>query len=120
MCGKRCSTTAPRPSSRSTSSSIGPGARKSKCPRFLAVLGSGTWLNQMLGPPQPAASTKALPSVESSSTSDPRTAAQNRASAGASAASNDTDLITAAILATLSAAVGGKHGDAVGSLGCRD
>src|SRR5215471_8658352 len=48
----------------------------------------------MFGPPQPAASTKAFSAVESSSTSDPSAAAQNLASASASAASNDTDLIT--------------------------
>ncbi len=45
-------------------------------------------------PPQPGASTNALSAVESSSTSDPSTAAQNLASASASAASNDADLIT--------------------------
>jgi hypothetical protein len=50
-----------------------PEARKSKCIRFLA---SGTWVNQMFGPPQPVAPTKALLVVESSSTSDPKTAAQ--------------------------------------------
>jgi len=36
----------------------------------------------MFGPPQPAASTKALSAVESSSTSDSRTAAQNLNVAG--------------------------------------
>jgi hypothetical protein len=51
-------------------------------------------VNQTFGPPQPAASTKALSAVESSSTPDPGGAAQNLASASASAASNDTDLIT--------------------------
>jgi len=64
-------------------------------------LASGTRLNQMFGPPQPAASTKALSGVESSSTSDPKTAAQNPASASASAASNDTDSITAGTPAKL-------------------
>jgi hypothetical protein len=48
----------------------------------------------MFGPPQPAASTKAFPAVESSSTSDPSTAAQNPARASASAASNVTVLMT--------------------------
>src|SRR5690348_16750150 len=65
--------------------------------RFLAVLGSGTRVNQMLGPPHPAASTNALSRVDSSSTSDPNTAAQNVASASASAASKETVLITDAI-----------------------
>ena len=77
-----------------------PGARRSKCIRFLAALASGTLVNQIFGPPQPAASTNALSVVESSSTSEPKTAAQNLASASASAASNDTDLITLGMLAT--------------------
>src|SRR5215471_3604410 len=63
----------------------------------------------MFGPPQPAASTKAFSAVESSSTSDPSTAAQNLASASASAASNDTDLITLGILGTVAAAVVRRH-----------
>ena len=62
-------------------------------------LRSGTLLNQMFGPPQPAASTKAFSLVDSSSTSDPNTAAQNLASRSASAPSNDTDLITLATAA---------------------
>ena len=65
----------------------------------------------MFGPPQPAASTKALSAVESSSTSDPRTAAQNLASASASAASNDTDLITLDTPGRLVAAVLPGHLD---------
>jgi hypothetical protein len=64
------------------------GGTQVKCIRFFAALASGTLLNQMFGPPQPAASTKALSEVESSSTSDPKTAAQNVASARASTASN--------------------------------
>jgi hypothetical protein len=54
-------------------------------------------VNQIFGPPQPAASTNAFATVESSSTSEPKTAAQNLASAGASAASKETDLITLGI-----------------------
>src|SRR5437764_197729 len=74
--------------------------------RFLAVLASGTRVNQMLGPPHPAASTNALSAVESSSTSEPNTAAQNLASASASAASNETDLMTEAMGATVAAPPG--------------
>src|SRR5690348_12236040 len=55
----------------------------------------------MFGPPQPAASTNALPAVESSSTSEPSAAAQNVASARASAASNETALITLAMTETI-------------------
>jgi hypothetical protein len=47
----------------------------------------------MFGPPQPAASTKALAGVESSSTSEPSAAAQNLAVRSASGQSNDTDLM---------------------------
>ena len=64
-------TVAPSCSSRDTSSWIAPGARRSKCSLFLAVLGSGTRANQRLGPPQPGASTNALSDVDSSSTSSP-------------------------------------------------
>jgi hypothetical protein len=60
----------------------------------LAVFPSGTRANQMFGPPQPAASRYALSDVDSSSTSDPNTAAQNRASTSASAASKVTVLMT--------------------------
>jgi DNA-binding TFAR19-related protein (PDSD5 family) len=55
----------------------------------------------MFGPPQPAASTNALSAVESSSTSEPSAAAQNVASARASAASNETALITLAMTGTI-------------------
>jgi hypothetical protein len=89
---------APRPASLDTSAATVPGARRSKCIRFLAALASGTLVNQMFGPPQPAASTNALAGLESSSTSEPSAAAQNLASARASAASNETDLITLAML----------------------
>ena len=78
----------------------GPGARRSKCIRFLAVLPSGTRKNQ-IGPPQPAASTNALSAVESSSTSEPSAAAQKVASARASVASNETALITLAMTGTI-------------------
>jgi hypothetical protein len=61
---------------------------------LFAALGSGTLVNQIFGPPQPAASTNALSAVESSSASEPKTAAQNLASASASAASKETGLIT--------------------------
>ncbi len=61
--------------------------------RFFAVLPSGTRANHMLGPPQPGASTNALSDVDSSSTSVPSAAAQNRASTSASALSNVTDLM---------------------------
>jgi hypothetical protein len=66
-------------------------------------------MNQMFGPPQPAASTNALSAVESSSTSDPKTAAQNLASASASAASNVTVLITLAMPGTVAAAAPAGH-----------
>lgn len=79
-------------------SATGPGARRSKWTRFFAVLTSGTFANQTFGPPQPAASTNALSLVESSSTSEPKTAAQKVASRTASAASNVTDLITLGML----------------------
>src|SRR5947207_14671636 len=80
----RSTALAPSPSSRATSSSIEVSVRRSRCRRFFAVLGSGTRLNHMFGPPHAGASTNALSGVESSSTSDPRTAAQNRAWANAS------------------------------------
>src|SRR5215470_15496955 len=102
--GSRRSTTAPSASSLVTSAATAPGARRSKCMRFLAVLGSGTRMNQMFGPPQPAASTNALSAVDSSSTSDPKAAAQNVASASASVASNETDLITEGTPARLTGA----------------
>src|SRR5216683_7648246 len=92
--GYRWTTLAPSFSSLATSVATSPGARRSKCIRFLADLAPGTLLNQMFGPPQPAASTNALSGVDSSSTSEPKTAAQNWASVSASAASKDTDLIT--------------------------
>src|SRR5215472_17597733 len=95
---------------------MGPGARRSKCIRFLAVLDSGTRANQMFGPPQPAASTNALSAVESSSTSEPKTPAQNLASTSASAASKDTDLITLGTPRRLSAAVPASHVDFRSSL----
>src|SRR5262249_39601280 len=96
-----CSTTvAPSALSLATSTPTAPGARRSKCIRFFARLGSGTLVNQMFGPPQPAASTNALSLVESSSASVPKTAAQNLASATASTASKDTDLITLRMLGT--------------------
>ena len=78
----------------------GTGSPQVECIRFFAALGSGTLVSQIFGPPQPAASTNALSGVESSSTSEPKTAAQNLASASASAASNDTDLITLGMLIT--------------------
>src|SRR5215470_2164371 len=107
--GSRRSTTAPSDSSLATSAATAPGARRSKCMRFLAVLGSGTRMNQMFGPPQPAASTNALSAVDSSSTSDPKTAAQNLASASASAASNVTVLITLAMSGTVAGSVPAGH-----------
>src|SRR6478735_10558287 len=88
---------APSSSSLTTSAATGPGARRSKCIRFFAVLPSGTAANQMFGPPQPAASTNALSAVESSSTSDPSAAAQNVASRSASPQSNVTDLMEVAM-----------------------
>jgi hypothetical protein len=57
-------------------------------------------MNQIFGPPQPAASTNALSAVESSSTTEPKAADQNLASASASAASKDTDLITLGMYVT--------------------
>ena len=61
--------------------------------RFLAVLGSGTRWNHSVGPPQPAGSTNALSTVESSSRSLPNAAAQNSPSTSASAQSKVTDLM---------------------------
>lgn len=61
----------------------------------------GTALNQMLGPPQPGASTKARSAVESSSTFDPRAAAQNSASRKASAQSKVSVLMKLAMELTL-------------------
>ncbi len=81
----------PSATSLSTSASTGPMARRSKCWRFLAVFGSGTRRNHRLGPPQPAGSTQARSAVLSSSTFEPRAAAQNAASARASVQSNVTD-----------------------------
>jgi hypothetical protein len=72
----------------------GTGSPQVEMHPVLRRLGLGNLVNQIFGPPQPAASTNALSVVESSSTSEPKTAAQNLASASASAASNDTDLIT--------------------------
>src|SRR3954453_24034293 len=86
-------TDAPRAWRRATSSEIPPGARRSKCRRFLAVFSSGTRLNHMFGPPQPAASTYALSRVDSSSTLAPRAAAQNLASSRASRQSDVTLLM---------------------------
>ena len=74
-----------------------PGSLQIEVHPVLAALALGHWINQMFGSPHPAASTKALLVVESSSTSDPNTAAQNVASAKASPASNVTDLMTVAI-----------------------
>jgi len=75
------------------------GARRSKWTRFFAVLGSGTLLNQMFGPPHPGASTNACSAVESSSTFEPSAAAQKVARAIGSAQSKVTDLMKLGIAA---------------------
>lgn len=93
----RSTTSAPSRTSRATSATRSPGARRSKCILFFAALGSGTRMNHMLGPPQPAASTYALAAEDSSSTSEPSAAAQNRAATSASAQSNVTVLIRLAM-----------------------
>src|SRR5207253_215475 len=80
----RSVTVAPSPSKRRTSSSTEVRVRRSRWTRFFAVFGSGTRLNHMFGPPQAGASTNAFSVVESSSTSEPSTEAQNRAWASAS------------------------------------
>src|SRR5689334_10097713 len=62
---------------------------RSRCTRFLTIFGSGTVLNVMSGQlvsPSPA-SRITCSEVESSATCRPRTSAQNRARAGASAQS---------------------------------
>jgi hypothetical protein len=56
--------------------------------------------------------------VESSSTSDPSTAAQNLASASASAASKDTDLTTLGILGKVAAAAMPRHLELPAWMGC--
>lgn len=89
----RLTTVAPIASSRATSSAMPAGARRSKCSRFFAVFGSGTWLNHMLGAPQPEASTYAFADVEPSSTSEPSAAAQKRARTSASEQSQVAVLI---------------------------
>src|SRR6185437_9202012 len=109
--GPSSRTVAPSLASLATSSGTGPGARRSKCTRFLAILASGTRTNHMFGPPQPAASTKARSGADSSSTSVPSAAAQNRATRSASAQSQVTVLIYDAIWAGY--AVGRPGGAAV-------
>src|SRR5580700_6528536 len=82
---------APRLSSRSVSVSK-VSLMTSRCRRFLTVFGSGTLLNVIRGPlasPSPGSRT-ACSEVESSATLRPRTSAQNRARAGASAQSKVT------------------------------
>src|SRR5215218_4278485 len=65
--------------------------------RLAASLGPRPPRNQMLGPPQAAASTYARSEVDSSSTSDPRAAAQKRATRRASTQSTVRSLMNAAM-----------------------
>jgi hypothetical protein len=80
----RSTTSAPSATRRSTSSAMLVDARRSRWTRLGAAFGSRPPRNQTFGPPHPAASTKARSGVESSSTSEPSAAAQNRATRRAS------------------------------------
>src|SRR5260370_10355028 len=88
----------------------------SRCMRFLTVFGSGTRLNVIRGPllpPSPASRT-ACSEVEPSVTCHPRTSAQNRATAAASAQSKVTansELLTAGVLSQASVGCGQPGSD---------
>ncbi|OPC77390.1 hypothetical protein B4N89_43535 [Embleya scabrispora] len=70
---------APRPSSRSTSSSRDVSGRRHRWTRFLTVLASDTWLKNNTGPSASCTSVSRAPGLSSGCSGRPVTPLQNRA-----------------------------------------